>query len=354
MNNQPVRSSFAALRPLLLSEEDRVNKSSKSSSPDPAMLLCSATANKAPENSFRTYSNTNTGSKFKGKFSKPKYPQSSSYGQSNNNFFKYQDKSAGILGQAPFMPPPIKPSAKCQICGMYNHEAIDSNDRFNHAYTSNKLHKSLTAMYIDEASDTVWYPDSGASAHMTGKHVKQPFASANEMFDLIFSDVWESPVLSPTGIKYSSPTTPQQNGVGERKHRHLAEKIRCLLFQSQLPPTFWVEALNYVVYLINKLPSPSLSNKSPYQILFQTQPDYAMIKIFGCLFYPHLTKQIQSKYSPRSLPCIFLGISATHKGYRCYNPEAKRVFVSRHVRFSEDVFPYLSFHSIFTLCSLSL
>ncbi|GAA0160870.1 hypothetical protein LIER_39122 [Lithospermum erythrorhizon] len=33
--------------------------------------------------------------------------------------------------------------------------------------------------------------------------------------------------------------------------------------------------------------------------------------------------------------------------YKCYNPEAKRVLVSRHVVFNETVFPYQAFHSFF-------
>ncbi|GAA0160871.1 hypothetical protein LIER_39123 [Lithospermum erythrorhizon] len=78
------------------------------------------------------------------------------------------------------------------------------------------------------------------------------------------------PYLTKHGIpfRYFRPATPQQNGVAERKHRHVAEKMRCLLFQSQLPLVFWVEALHYAIFLINRLPSPSLSHKSPYQILF--------------------------------------------------------------------------------------
>ncbi|GAA0151178.1 hypothetical protein LIER_09956 [Lithospermum erythrorhizon] len=49
------------------------------------------------------------------------------------------------------------------------------------------------------------------------------------------------PYLNKHGIlfRYSCPTTAQQNGVAERKNRHVAEKLRCLLFQSQMPHVFW-------------------------------------------------------------------------------------------------------------------
>ncbi|XP_031249850.1 uncharacterized protein LOC116107700 [Pistacia vera] len=48
--------------------------------------------------------------------------------------------------------------------------------------------------------------------------------------------------------------TPQQNGVAERMKRTLLEKMRCLLFTSRLPKTFWGEALNTTTYLVTKAP----------------------------------------------------------------------------------------------------
>jgi hypothetical protein len=46
------------------------------------------------------------------------------------------------------------------------------------------------------------------------------------------------------------------------------------------------------------------------------------------------------KLAPRSLPCIFLGYPADTKGYRCYDPESRRVLTSRHVSFDESCFPF--------------
>jgi hypothetical protein len=48
------------------------------------------------------------------------------------------------------------------------------------------------------------------------------------------------PFFNGLGIlfQHSCPATPQQNGVGERKHRHLLNVARALRFQACLPLQF--------------------------------------------------------------------------------------------------------------------
>ena len=62
----------------------------------------------------------------------------------------------------------------------------------------------------------------------------------------------------------SCPHTPQQNGVAERKHKHLVQCALALLSQSTLPMSYWSYAIFTAAHLINKLPTPNLSNKSPW------------------------------------------------------------------------------------------
>jgi len=45
--------------------------------------------------------------------------------------------------------------------------------------------------------------------------------------------------------------TPQQNGVAERKNRHVAEATRALLAERNLPHRFWAKAAATAVYLMN-------------------------------------------------------------------------------------------------------
>ena len=78
----------------------------------------------------------------------------------------------------------------------------------------------------------------------------------------------------------SCPFTPQQKGVAERKNRHLLDVVHTLLIESCVPSHFWCEALSTAVYLINRLPSPTLNDDSPYFYLFGHAPNYSNLHIF--------------------------------------------------------------------------
>jgi transposase InsO family protein len=59
--------------------------------------------------------------------------------------------------------------------------------------------------------------------------------------------------LKEEGIKheFSSPYTPQQNGVVERKNRTLLDMARTMLEEYKTSDRFWAEAINTACYSIN-------------------------------------------------------------------------------------------------------
>jgi hypothetical protein len=93
-------------------------------------------------------------------------------------------------------------------------------------------------------------------------------------------------------------------------------------------------------YLINRLPTPLLKNLSPFEKLFSQVPDYKFLKVFGCTCFPNLRAYNSHKFSLRSKPCVFLGYSTLHKGYKCYHSATSRIYISRDVIFHEEVFPF--------------
>ncbi|GJZ71494.1 putative RNA-directed DNA polymerase [Tanacetum coccineum] len=102
-------------------------------------------------------------------------------------------------------------------------------------------------------------------------------------------------VLHQTTCAY----TPQQNGVAERKHRHLLNVARALMFQEGLPVNMWTESILTAVYLINRLLTAVLGGKCPYELVYGLEPSLSHLKSFGCLCFSTILNELD-KFGYRS------------------------------------------------------
>ena len=73
--------------------------------------------------------------------------------------------------------------------------------------------------------------------------------------------------LSINGISHltTPPHTPEHNGFSERRHLHIVETGLTLLSHASLPLIYWPSAFATAVYLINRMPTPTLKFSSPYE-----------------------------------------------------------------------------------------
>jgi len=57
--------------------------------------------------------------------------------------------------------------------------------------------------------------------------------------------------------------TPQQNGVAKKKNHIIINMVRSMLSAKQISKTLWPEAVNWTVYVLNRCPTFSMTNKTP-------------------------------------------------------------------------------------------
>ena len=57
--------------------------------------------------------------------------------------------------------------------------------------------------------------------------------------------------------------TPQQNGVAERKNQTIINMVRSVLVEKGVPKSFWPEAVNWVIHILNRSPTPAVKNSTP-------------------------------------------------------------------------------------------
>jgi len=151
----------------------------------------------------------------------------------------------------------------------------------------------------------------------------------NEAFDAFLRENGISRRLTVTH-------TPEQNGVAERRNRTLLDMTRCLLMQSQLPESFWGEAINTANYIRNRCPSKSLKGRTAFERWTGSIPDVSHFEPFGTKVYTLNRDPTKGKLDSRSVKGILVGYSEESKGFRIWLPDKKRVDVARDVRFVKN------------------
>nr|GFB71344.1 zinc finger, CCHC-type [Tanacetum cinerariifolium] len=133
----------------------------------------------------------------------------------------------------------------------------------------------------------------------------------------------------------TAPYSPQQNGVVERRNRTVLSTTRSMMKAMKLPLTFWADAVRHAIYILNRVPTRALVDKTPYEALYNRKPNLEKLKIFRCTTYAKITIPHLKKLDDKSIPLVYLGVEEGSKACRLYDPIAKKKHVSRDVKFME-------------------
>ena len=140
------------------------------------------------------------------------------------------------------------------------------------------------------------------------------------------------------GIEHQliAPYTPQKNKVIERKNRTPMEMTRCLLYDKELPNNLWAEAANTTVFLLNRLPTKTIQQKTPFEAWYGYKPKLQNLKTFGCLCFSYIPQVKRDKLDKKAEPGIFVGYNLVSKAYKIYLPQENKVIFSRNIQFFES------------------
>ena len=105
--------------------------------------------------------------------------------------------------------------------------------------------------------------------------------------------------------------------------------------EKDIPKSYWAEAANTAVYLMNRRTTSGVHEIAPHEKYYRKKPDLSHTRIFGAIAYVHIPDEKRQKLDPKSEKCILVGYSLEQKGYKCYNPSTQKVRISRDVVFDE-------------------
>jgi len=124
-----------------------------------------------------------------------------------------------------------------------------------------------------------------------------------------------SEYLKEHGIqrKYSCSYSPQQNGIAERKNKHIVEITRAMLNEKNLPNYFWAKAVATTVYIMNRTPTSAVHGMTLEEKFTCEKPDVSHLRVFGCIAYVHVPEEKRSKLDPKAEKCIFIEYSSEQR-----------------------------------------
>ena len=223
----------------------------------------------------------------------------------------------------------------CDVWGPY-HITSRTNHRFFLTLVDDR--SRFTWIYLMRfKSDALTIIPTFLSYVETQFHCKIKTFRSDNAPELTFKELFAA-----NGIlhEFTCVETPEQNAVAERKHQHLLNVARALYFQSKMPIKFWPGCVLTAAYIINRIATPLLKHKTPYELLFCKRPTYDHLRNFGCLVFASTLSSHRNKFSPRARTCVFIGYPQGVKGYKLYDINEKQFFISRNVVFHETIFPF--------------
>lgn len=111
-----------------------------------------------------------------------------------------------------------------------------------------------------------------------------------------------------------------------------------MLKTSNLPNSFWVEAIVTAVYLSNVSRTFAVWRKTPHEAWFEMKPKVSHLRVFGYVALVHMAIQKLQKLEDRAVIGIFIGYCSDAKAYRIYLLDSGKVLISRDVKFVESEF----------------
>jgi hypothetical protein len=143
--------------------------------------------------------------------------------------------------------------------------------------------------------------------------------------------------LEDEGIKheFSSPYTPQQNGVVERKNRTLLDMARTMLDEYKTPDRFWADVINIACYSINRLYLHRILKKTSYELLTGKKPNVSYFRVFGSKCFIFVKRGRKSKFALKAVEGFLLGYDSNTRAYRVFNKSTGLVEVSCDIVFDD-------------------
>jgi hypothetical protein len=135
--------------------------------------------------------------------------------------------------------------------------------------------------------------------------------------------------------EFTAPHSPAQNGMVERLNRTLLEMTKAMLKHiPSLAKDLWPYAIDYALYLYNRIPRANHGNISPHETLYGTCPDLSDCHPFGSECWYNDSPNLRTKLEDKGKPGIYVGHSPNSAAHLIMTADGK-VIPCRIVKFAK-------------------
>lgn len=118
----------------------------------------------------------------------------------------------------------------------------------------------------------------------------------------------------------------------ERSNRTIQSIMRCILFGSDLPQTFWSMAVKSAAYIHNCTMNTTTDGKTPQEMFLNLKPQVDNLRVLGSWDFVHVPVQKRRKLDHRAVKSCFVGYLEGSKGCRFWEPKINNFVESAHVK----------------------
>lgn len=119
--------------------------------------------------------------------------------------------------------------------------------------------------------------------------------------------------------EFSTPKTPQQNRVVERKNRTLRDMTSSMIVSKDLAKRFWDEVVTTTSYVSNHVFHRPGTDKITYEIWKGKKHTVKYFKVFGSSCYVLRDMEHLGKFDKKSDEAIFIRYSTNNRDYWVFN-----------------------------------
>lgn len=96
----------------------------------------------------------------------------------------------------------------------------------------------------------------------------------------------------------------------------------------KFPIEYYVEAVACIIYVLNRSPMKIMMNKLLLKAWTCIPCSISHFRLYGCIAYAHIHKELRGKLDDKSEKCIFIRYSEHSKAHKWYNPITKNTIIN--------------------------